>query len=221
MSLIPFPDVPNVPGVPALFRSLTVPTPGQLLNNLLGGVTEAIFGAVVWGVFDQSGKAALTPDSFLDIDYKQDMRVSNYPQEEGAFASYNKVGTPYDCRVRMALGGDKASRTAFLAQIDTMLKSIDLFTVVTPEVTYVNASLQNYNYHRETRNGATMLVVDLWFIEVRLTGVATFSQPSQPSGADPVSNGQVQISPVSQSVINAVALPPLGAVAGAQAIWVQ
>lgn len=221
MSLIPFPDVPNVPGVPAVFRSLTVPTPGQLLNNLLGGVAEAIFGTVVWGVFDQSGNAALNPDSFLDIDYKQDLRVSNYPQEEGAFASYNKVGTPYDCRVRMALGGDKASRTAFLAQIETMLKSIDLFTVVTPEATYTNASLQNYNYRRESRNGATMLIVDLWFIEVRVTGVATFSQPSQPSGADPVSNGQVQISPVSQSVINAVALPPVGAVAGSQTIWVQ
>lgn len=221
MSLIPFPDVPNVPGVPALFRSLTVPTPGQLLNNLLGGVAEAIFGSVVWGVFDQSGKAALNPDSFLDIDYKQDMRVSNYPQEAGAFASYNKVGTPYDCRVRMAMGGDKASRTAFLAQLDTMLKAIDLFTVVTPEATYVNASLQNYNYRRETRNGATMLIVDLWFIEVRLTGVAAFSTPSQPSGADPVSDGQVQASPVSQSVINAVALPPIGAMAGTGKIWVQ
>lgn len=221
MSLIPFPNVPNVPGVPAILRSITVPTPGALLNAALGGIAEAIFGAVVWGVFDQSGNAALVPDSFLDIDYKQDMRVSNYPQEAGAFASYNKVGTPYDCRVRMALGGDKASRAAFLAQLDTMLKAIDLFTVVTPEATYVNAALQNYNYRRESRNGASMLVVDLWFIEVRLTGIATFSQPSQPSGADAVSNGQVQTFPVSQSVISSVALPPTGAMAGASRIWVQ
>ena len=209
MSLIPFPDVPNVPGVPAVFRSLTVPTAGQLLNSVLGGVAEAIFGPVIWGVFDQSGNAALVPDSFIDIDYKNDTRVSNYPQEAGSFAAYNKVGTPYDCRVRMALGGDKATRTAFLAKLDAMLKTIDLFTVVTPEVTYVNASLQNYNYRRETKNGATMLIVDLQFTEVRTTAIATFSAPTkQASGSDPVSDGQVQASPVTQSVINAVYLPP-------------
>lgn len=200
MSLIPFPNVPNVPGVPALVRNFTVPTAGQLLNNVLGGIAEAIFGKVVWGVFDQSGKEALTPDSFLDIDYKQDMRVSQYPQEAGAFASYNKIGTPYDCRVKMAIGGDKASRAVFLAKCDAMLKTIDLFTVVTPEATYINAALQNYNYRRETKNGATMLTVDLWFIEVRLTGVAAFSLPAQPSGADPVSGGQVQTFPLANRV---------------------
>jgi len=213
MSLIPYPNVPNVPGVPAIFRSITVPTPGALLNMALGGAAESIFGRVVWGIFDQSGNEALTPDSFLDIDYKNESRVSNYHMEAGAFAAYNKVGTPYDCRVKMALGGDKASRTAFLAQIDAMLKAIDLFTVVTPEATYLNASLQNYSYRRESKNGVSMLTVDLWFIEVRMTGGSTFSKatPSQPSGADPVSDGQVQVTPVTQSIINSVALPSMGA----------
>lgn len=210
MSLISFPNVPNVPGVPAVFRSLTVPTPGALLNMALGGIAEAVFGKVVWGVFDKAGKAALTPDSFLDIDYKNESRVSNYPMEAGAFAAYNKVGTPFDCRVKMAIGGDKASRTAFLATVEAMVGSIDLYTVVTPEATYTNAALQNYSYRRESKNGATMLTVELWFIQVRLTGAATFSKPvpSQASGADPVSGGQAQTSPVSQSVITAVALPP-------------
>lgn len=222
MSLIPYPNVPNVPGVPAILRSATVPTPNQILNAVLGRVAESIFGKVVWGVFDKSGNEALTPDSFLDIDYKQDMRVSQYPQEAGAFASYNKIGTPYDCKVRMAIGGDKTTRTAFLSRCDAMLKTIDLFTVVTPEATYLNASLQNYNYRRETKNGATMLTVDLWFLEVRLTGVATYSKPAQPSGADPVSNGQVQTFPVSQSVLNAVNLPSVASVkstGGATGSW--
>jgi hypothetical protein len=201
MSLIPFPNVPNVPGVPAILRNATIPSAGQLLNNVLGGVAEAIFGRVVWGVFDQSGRAALQPDSFLDIDYKQDMRVSQYPQEAGAFASYNKVGTPYDCRVRMAIGGDKTSRTAFLAQVDAMLQTIDLYTVVTPEATYTNAALQNYGYRRESRNGATMLTVELMFTQVRLTGVATFSLPAKPSGADPVSGGQVQTFAVATPIV--------------------
>lgn len=213
MSLIPFPNVPNVPGVPVILRSITVPTAGQLLNMALGAAAEAVFGKVVWGVFDQSGKEALTPDSFLDIDYKNESRVANYPQEAGAFAAYNKVGTPYDCRVKMALGGDKASRTAFLAKVEAMLGSIDLFTVVTPEATYTNATLQNYSYRRESKNGASMLTVELWFIQVRLTGAATFSKPApnQPSGADPVSDGQVQTSPVTQGTVTAITLPALTA----------
>lgn len=305
MPLIPFPNVPNVPGVPDILRSITVPTPGALLNMALGAAAEAVFGKVVWGIFEDvpavpavastdskelqtqldkvnadwavelkksddlqvrisseynqlaaakaagdtanaeaiqiqidgdeanqsniinradakyrgpkealqkqiansyggtpgtpavpaSTKEALTPDSFISIDYKNNMRVSNYPQEEGAFASYNKVGTPYDCRVRMAIGGDKTTRTAFLAKCDVMLKSIDLYTVITPEAQYTNASLENYDYRRESRNGATLLIVDLAFIEVRITATATFSsavKPAEPSGADPVSDGQVQ-----------------------------
>ena len=210
MSLIPFPDVPNVPGVPMILRSITVPSLGQILGSALGGIAETIFGRTVWGIFDSNGNAALTPDTFLGIDYKNDTKVSNYPQEQGAFAAYNKVGTPYDCRVTMSIGADKAGRTAFLSQLDAMLKTIDLYTVITPEVTYKNASLQNYSYKREARNGVSMLTVDLDFIEVRITAIATFAPPTnQPSGASPVSDGQVQTFPVTASVINATPLPPI------------
>jgi hypothetical protein len=204
MSLIPFPDVPNVPGVPALLRSLTVPTPGAILNSALGGIAEAAFGKVVWGVFDQNGTEVLKPDSFLGIDYRNDARVSNYPQEQGAFASYNKVATPFDCRVKMAIGADKAARTEFLETVIRMLGGIDLFTVVTPEVTYVNAALQSYDYRRDSSNGVSMLTVDLVFVEVRITATANFSPveaPMQPSGADAVSGGQVQTFPVNQSIV--------------------
>lgn len=204
MPLIPYPNVPQVPGVPEILRSITVPTPGAILNQGIAAVFESIFGAVVWGVFDQSGNEVLKPDSFLDLDYKNNFRISDYPQESGAFASYNKVGTPYDCRVGMAIGADKAGRTAFLAQIDKMLKSIDLFTVITPEATYSNASLENYSYRRESKNGASMIVVELWFIEVRITANADFSKPNQaqqPSGASPVSDGQVQTFPLPDAPI--------------------
>jgi Na+-translocating ferredoxin:NAD+ oxidoreductase RnfD subunit len=207
MPLIPFPNVPNVPGVPAILRSVTVPSAGAILNVILGGVAASIFGPVVWGIFDQAGNEILLPDSFLDIDFKNDVRVSSYPQESGAFASYNKVNTPYDCRVKMAIGADKATRTAFLDQVDAMLKSIDLYTVITPEKTYMNAALQNYSYRRESSSGVSMITVDLWFLEVRTTGTAQFSAVAQPSGASPVSDGQVQTYEVGTA--NEVAGTPL------------
>lgn len=250
MSLIPYPNVPNVPGVPTMLRNFTVPTAGSLLNMGLGLAAEAIFGKVVWGVYEDvaavpavnamsavpwtptnpavpevkavparpaTTREALSPDSFLDIDYKNDTRVSNYPQEAGAFAAYNKVGTPYDCRVRMAIGGDKASRTKFLAKCEAMLKGIDLYTVITPEATYTNAALQNYSYKRDEKNGASMLTVDLQFTEVRITATAQYKTAAQPSGAAQVSGGQVQpAKPPSglQKIIGAVS-GAVGAVQGA------
>lgn len=213
MPFIDFPNVPNVPGVPAIARSISVPTPEVLEVGALGALTDLLgFSAPVWGVFDQDGNKVLNPDSFLSFDYRNSSRVSSYPQEQGAFSSYNKVSTPYDVRVRMAIGADQASRTAFLAQCELMLKSIDLFNVVTPEATYINATLDSYDYRRETNNGATMITVDMAFIEVRVTATAQFSsgassnpfpadQVQSPSAADPISDGQVQAFAVSAGQI--------------------
>lgn len=218
MPFIDFPNVPNVPGVPAIARSITVPTPQALEVGAAGTLTDLLgFSAPVWGVFDQNGNKVLNPDSFLAFDYRNASRVSDYPQEQGAFASYNKVSTPYDVRVRMAIGADQASRTAFLAQCELMLKSIDLFNVVTPEATYINATLENYDYRRETNNGATMITVDMAFKEVRITATAQFSasasstplaadQVQSPGAADPVSDGQVQAFAVPPGTVTATAL---------------
>jgi hypothetical protein len=214
MSFIDFPNVPNVPGVPAIARSITVPTPQALEVGAVGALTDLLgFTAPVWGVFDQSGNKALNPDSFLAFEYKNSSRVSDYPQEQGAFASYNKVATPFDVRVRMSIGSDLAARTDFLATCDTMLKSTDLFNVVTPEATYVNVTLDNYDYRREQKNGATLITVELSFVEIRITATAQFSsgasstplaadQVQSPSAADPVSDGQVQAFAVPPGIID-------------------
>ncbi|MEX3614387.1 MAG: hypothetical protein VB141_11690 [Burkholderia gladioli] len=210
MPLIPFPNVPKVPGVPVIFRSLSVPTPESLAISALGALTDLLGLSTQWGVYDQDGSKALSPDTFLAVDYKNNSRVSSYPQEQGAFASYNKVQTPYDVRVRMAIGADLATRTAFLARCEAMLKSLDTFTVITPEATYQSATLENYEYRRETRDGTTLITVDLWFLEIRVAPAAQYSTPpggtsasagaattlrsdqvKSASTASPVSGGQV------------------------------
>lgn len=213
MPLIPYPDVPNDPGVPPVAQASGEDAGDDLsADSYADDIGNADFTTPVWGIYDKVGNEALKPDSFLGIDYRQDTRVSNYPQEKGAFASYNKVQTPFDCRVRLAIGGTEDARTQFLATVDGMTNSIDLFSVVTPEVTYPSAALQSYNYHRDDRGGVTLLTVELDFIEVRQTAQADASevdQPQDPGAADPVSDGQVQATPVSQSTVNAVDLPPL------------
>lgn len=197
MSLIPFPNVPDVAGVPAVLRSATVPTPGALLNMAVSEALALIFGTPIWGIYDKDGQAVLVGDSVVGIDYKNGGRVAMHPLESGQFESYNKVQTPYDCRVKMAIGGDLSSRSSFLSECDFVLKSTDLYSVVTPEITYTNCTLQNYDYRRESRGGVSLLVVDLWFIEVRqskstLSGDQAQADTAKPEGSDKVSSGQVQ-----------------------------
>ena len=195
MSLINFPNVPNVPGVPSVARDATAVTSVTGAIGLLSQVyTE--FMAARWGVFSAGGGRVLWPDSFLDIDCKNGSWQATYPVEEGGFATYNKVDTPFDVRVRMAIGGDQVSRAVFLSTVEGMLKTLDRFTVVTPEKTYPSASLVNYMYRRETRNGASMLIVELWFQEVRTNALSAYSAVKSPASANPVDGGTVQAFPI-------------------------
>jgi hypothetical protein len=199
MPFIPFPNVPDVPGVPPLARSATVFTPIRLGLDAAKSALFELSGVKppVWGVFLPGGRTkALDPDSFLAVDYRNDSRVSTYPLEQGAFASYNKVQSPYEVRVRMAIGADQDTRSQFLAKCDAMLHSTDRFDVVTPEAVYLNATVTNFDYRREASSGATLIVVEMWFEEVREIGVAQYSSVKSPGAADPVSNGQVQAFPV-------------------------
>lgn len=192
MSLIPFPDIPNAPGVPALLRSATVPTIDSLVNQGISAALEAIFGPEKWGVYTSNGALALNHDVFLGIEYRNMYLVSNYPQEDGAFANYNKVGTPFDCKVKLAVGADKSARTSFLAGLDFMIKKIETYSVVTPEITYPEVTLENYQYRRTSRNGARVIVVDLWFKEIRKNVNTEKKETAEPQGQLMQSLGQIQ-----------------------------
>lgn len=195
MPLIEFPNIPNVPGVPLLARSFTVPTVDSLINSAASQILGLVFGTVVWGVYDQGGLPALVPDTFLDVDFKNGANVPTYPIENGGFGTYNKINTPYDCKVKMAIGSDEFTRNQFLDACATMLNSVDFYSVVTPEKTYLNATLQNYAYRRETRNGGTsMLIVDLWFLEIRTNVSDVAPVPADASSFDAISGGQIQSS---------------------------
>jgi hypothetical protein len=193
MPLIPYPDVPPLPGVPAINRNsagyvaaaLTVL--GEFLPNSLFGTK--------WAIIDQNGSISLTPDSFVSFEYKNERRIPNYPIEDGSFQSYNKVALPFDCRLVVSCSGNgQMSKGEFLETIQNMLDSLDLFTISTPNYDYKNCNLVHVDYRRESRQGATLILAQLWFQEVRIA-----QQPSpptaQPSGAATSSFGQ--LSPVS------------------------
>ena len=200
MPLIPYPDVPPLPGVPAINRNsagyvaaaLTVV--GELLPTSLFGTQ--------WSIIDQNGSWILEPDSFINFEYKNERKIPNYPVEEGSFSNYNKIALPFDCRMVVSCGGNgPMSKRSFLSALDGMLESLDLFTINTPDAIYKNMNLIHVDYRRESRQGVTLLLAQLFFQEIRIAQKA-IPNTAEPSGSVTVSIGQVSTTPPSANFNN-------------------
>ncbi len=166
-----------------------------------------------WLILSSDGSPAIVPDTVPRFEYRGESRVADYPLEQGAFASYNKVQVPYDIRMVMVCAGanyiqagaqalknilnigvgqNMMSRQDFISTLDYMRDTTDLFTIVTPDKTYPSTSLVHYDFRKESNDGAVMLKVEAWFREIRVTGNATYSLSNSPSAASPQNLGTVQ-----------------------------
>lgn len=237
MSLIPFPNVPKLPGVPQLARSSQFPAgPGPVLSGAvaLGRIALAFLAKPVWGVYKQQTTTGpvvnvggtdtlnvpappvspvVTPDTIRRFGYKQYYETSDYPVQDGSFASYNKVATPFETVVRMAKsgaglqnvltsnplasgGGGSAqqARARFLAQLDSIIGTLILYEIRTPEKTYQNCNVLGYEIVRDGVEGAFFLTeVDLYFREIRqataqYTSTAANTTNAKSSSAIPTVN---------------------------------
>lgn len=228
MPLYPFPDVPDLPGVPALPRSPLFPPATSAGLGLVEGLIWRILQVQTqWGIFDSAGNVLGDPSVFTglvgdalqsvgigptlstnSLGYDKEMRVSDFPVERGGFAAYNKVELPATPVVTMALDATEADRTFYLNAVDAATKSTNLYNVVTPEVTYINYTIESYRYERRQTRGATLLMLELHLVEIREVS-AVFSQtikdPKNP-GATPQDNaGIVQPQVPQTSVLQSVA----------------
>lgn len=243
MPLIPFPNVPKVPGVPSLPRSAKFPAAARMVLGLTQGLLWRLFQVDTrWGIFDSKGKALGDPAKFtgfvgslLDsaglgstlstggVDYSKETRVSDFPLERGSFASYNKVEQPANPSVTLCLTGSEKNRRTFLEAIDKATKSTDLYSVVTPEVTYVNYSVERYSYSRRSSKGATLLIVDISLREIRQVSAqytqsnkGQVDQPKEAGATPQADNGKVQPKTPEKSTLKSIAnkLPGLAEKAG-------
>jgi hypothetical protein len=141
-----------------------------------------------------NGNPVVTPDSVLSFEYRNEQKISNYPIEKGSFQTYNKVSSPYDIRLRMTCNGQgQMTRDVFLATMQTMNESINLYSIVTPDATYTNCNVTHFDYRRESRNGVQMLTVDVWLQEVRTPSNAYNPFSVKPSGQKGISIGNVDL----------------------------
>ncbi len=190
MSLI---EVPNLPGVPPLAAYGTSPLLATaLLTADLVSSFAPIFAGPQWGIF-LNGAPVVTADTVASFDFKQEFSLSDYPVEEGAFETYDKVYIPYDVRLRFAAGGSEGNRAALLQSIDAVIGDLNLYDAVTPEDVYSSVNFIHQSYTRTAQNGVGLLIVDVWCRHVMVTvqeGAGT--NTAAPSGAPQTNNGQVQ-----------------------------
>lgn len=243
MPLINFPNVPKVPGVPALKRSPNFPPFARVALGLLQGILWRAFQVDTrWGIFTSAGRPLADPAKFtgvvggiLDaaglgstlstggVSYSKETRVSDFPVERGGFASYNKVEQPSTPSVTLCLSGSESDRRKFLQELDKACRSTELYHIMTPEVGYLDYSIERYNYERRSSRGATLLVVEVMLKEVRQVS-ATYAQSNagkvdkpKDAGATPAADtGKVQAKTPEVSTLKSLAdkLPNLADKAG-------
>lgn len=242
MPNIPFPDIPPYPGVPALPRAVVSAVASVPLLAISLGALEGILGSALqqparWGIFDSNGnqlgtnlklqstsqrvKSALLDQltgasspilSTLEFDFVRETRISDFPIERGSFASFNKVQIPANPIVILALSGSESDRIDFLNAIDAASTSTELYSVITPEVQYVNYSIERYIYERRADKGATLLVVEISLKEIRQVSAAftqsgnkPITSPKNPGATTQTNNGMTQPATPPQSTLLSLA----------------
>lgn len=213
------PDIPNLPGVPSL-SNYTPNDAVLLLADVTGAAL--LLPSPIWGIYMDGIPviipASMVPSqlsfglslvgniaaligvpnivpvaaSTVEFDYSGESPISNYPQENGAFQSYNKVQLPFDVKLKLAVSGSGSERQAFFNILDAIRKSTSLVSVVSPEKVYASCNCKHVDYRRSGRSGVDLVVADVWFEEVRVIAASTFSNTKVPVAAGQQSIGNVQ-----------------------------
>lgn len=214
-------------GVPALLDPSTDATPQPLLTQDSPAI-QPTSRVPAWGIYlHGTGQLAIAADSILKVEYKGDARISNAPQEKGAFQGYNKVQAPFQARVQVTKGGGESDRAAFLDALEAAKQAITLYDIAMPEKSFFNACITGYSLTRTARSGVTLLTVEIMFEEVRQASAPAFTattgggstatpiiaNPKSPTGADPTNAGTkqpvapspAQIAPVRKALAPAAA----------------
>lgn len=177
-----------IPGLPQLPAGVNVFSGAPLLAA--DSVSIAPNATPQWGIF-LGGEPVVVADNVIAFSFKKSSRISKYPQEQGAFASYNKVNAPFEPKVKFSTGGSIADKQAFINSIDSISGDLNLYDVVTPEVTYSSCNVIDYDYDRNHGN-AGLLEIDVWLEQVVIAGVSTYSNTKSPTDAAQVNGGLVQ-----------------------------
>ena len=179
-------------GLPSLLSGVAALTNKySLISADAVRVLQLFSNSTQWGIYN-NGTLAISPDSIQSLNFKNEYKISDYPQELGAFESYNKVKTPYSIKIRMSKAGTDVQRKQFLTDVENATGSLALFDTIMPERTYSNGNIISYEFVRQTTGGIGILIIDLNIEEVRTNTTTSYTYTALASGKDPSSTGAVQ-----------------------------
>lgn len=195
----------SIPGLPAL-----PPAAAALFETVVSLVGDAINGSSAaqsqFGIF-LNGDPVVVSDNVISFEYSQDFKISNYPVEQGSFASYNKVQQPFEVKFRFSTGGGSTDHQATLASIAAVIADTNLYDVATPDATYSNLNFVHQDY-RQSAERIGLLVIDVRCEEVRPASLASSTTTTtSPDGTTTTSSSTTQISIIPGSQINSPQSP--------------
>jgi hypothetical protein len=158
----------------------------------LGGTANA----QEWGLFDEDGNPLVEADTVLGVEVQTSAQIANYPQQDGAFASYNKVQAPTTVKVTYAVAGSDDARFGVIDRLDVARRSLTTYVLGMPEYSYPSVNVVGYAIRRELRQGVRLLRVEVGCEEVRILGrqYVRFGRSVNSSGTK--SQGNVQATPL-------------------------
>lgn len=121
-----------------------------------------------WTVADEKGMDLIEFTSFIGLSVTSDSDAPKQPVEQGGFYTYNKVASPVEATVTLAVQGDNATFQRVLDTLHTFTREARFISVITPEREFPSMTLTSFNYGRKGDEGISMLVVELKIREVRL-----------------------------------------------------
>lgn len=148
----------------------------------------------LWALLNSAGDPLCDYEGILSVSVTESSQVLSEPLENGKFASYNKVQAPNIVSVQLAIGSDPARQVTAMEVLADFKAGTETASLYTPAKRYENLALTEIGQSRSQSDGATLLIVDLQFQEVRSALVATTEvqwSPKSASSADPVDKGRV------------------------------
>lgn len=172
----------------------------------IGTVVQFLSGAPplpTWGIYLTSTMTkVVNADSIMAFTFKKMADVPTFQVQGGMLSAYNKVQLPYDAIIRLTKGGSQADRQSLIRQLDAVQASLENFTIVTPEKSYLLANVIGYDLTRKDQGDAYFFSdVQLYIKEVptttavyTTTTVTSTANAVQASAQPPQNNGVLQSS---------------------------
>ena len=120
-----------------------------------------------WSIYDKDGAAAVPFDTFFALTRKDEGKVTSHPTEPNGFFAYNKVDSPGTVGVVLGVTGNSETLGRTLEALEKLKSSTDLVSIVTPEKTLLDYTLESYDYQRSADSGVDRLLVSLSLVEIR------------------------------------------------------